>query len=125
MNKKENNLLTKKDLYEALEDQAQTIIEAVNFGFEKAKEDRVGIKEDIQEIKNKLSSLERRIIYIEDTITGHTKEIKGIKATLTKHSKELKEIKTALKELKFQKEPLAERVTVLEKRVAQLEAKVI
>ena len=120
MNKK-NNPLTKKDfektLYGALTDQAKSIIEAVDFGFEKAKEDR-------QEIKDKLSSLERRVIYIEDVITKHTNEIKGVKTILTKHSKELKEIKTGLKELKSQKEPLAEKVALLEKRVAQIEVKV-
>ncbi|MBU3964148.1 hypothetical protein KJ562_00190 [Patescibacteria group bacterium] len=107
MNKKENNLLTKKDfekiLCKAMEEQAQTIIEAVDFGFEKAKEDR-------NEIKNKLSSLERRVIYIEDVIT--------------KHSKELKEIRKDLKELKSQERPLLERVALLEKKVIQLEARV-
>ena len=38
-----------------MEEQAQTIIEAMDFGFEKAKEDR-------SEIKNKLSSLERVVL---------------------------------------------------------------
>jgi len=129
MNKKGNNLFAKKDfkeiLHKALSDQATSIIEAVNFGFEKAKEDR-------QEIKNKLSSLERRVIYIEDVITKHTKQIKSINATLARysrilaqHSKELKEIKAGVKELKARKEPLIERVNLLEKRIALLEAKVV
>jgi len=56
MNKEENNILTKKDFEEilskAIEEQTQSIIEAMNLGFEKAKEDR-------NEIKNKLSGLER------------------------------------------------------------------
>jgi len=107
MNKKENNLLTKKEfetiLSTAMQEQAKTIIEAVDFGFEKAKEDR-------NEIKKKLSSLERRVIYIEDVIT--------------KHSKELKEIREDLKELKSQKEPLLERVAILEKKVIQLETRI-
>ena len=129
MNKKENNPLTKKDfekiLSKALGEQAQIIIEAVDFGFEKAKEDRAGMKEDMKEIRNKLPSLERRIIYIEDVMTRHTKEVGGIKATLTRHSKELKEIKKDLKELKAQKEPLEQRVISLEERVEKLEAKMI
>jgi len=107
MNKKENNLLTKKEfetiLSTAMKEQAKTIIEAVDFGFEKAKEDR-------NEIKKKLSRLERRVIYIEDVIT--------------KHSKELKEIREDLKELKSQKEPLLERVAMLEKKVNQLEIRI-
>ena len=56
MNKEENNILSKKDFEEilskAIEEQTQSIIEAMNLGFEKAKEDR-------NEIKNKLSGLER------------------------------------------------------------------
>jgi hypothetical protein len=56
MNKEENNILSKKDFEEilskAIEEQTQSIIEATNLGFEKAKEDR-------NEIKNKLSGLER------------------------------------------------------------------
>ena len=132
MNKEKNNILTKKDFEEMLcktmEEQAQSIIEAMNFGFETAKEDR-------DEIKKRLSSLERRVIYIEDVVTKHSKilakhskilaEHSKILAKhskiLDEHSKELKEIKEELKEPKFQKEPLLRRVALLEKKVSQLE----
>ena len=103
MGKKENNTLTKKDLYDALEDQAQTIIEAVNFGFEKAKEDR-------KEIKDKLSSLERRVIALEDITT--------------EHGKELKKIRKILSQLQKQRNVGMEKADLLEKKIIQLEAKV-
>jgi len=103
MNKKENNALTKKDLYEALEDQSQTIIEAVNFGFEKA-------KEDMKDIRDKLSSLERRVIALEDISTEHGKELRKIIRILT--------------QLQKQKKVEIEKVALLEKRIIQLETAV-
>ncbi len=128
MAKKESNkALTLKDLEETLtkyfKEYTGEIIEAVDFGFEKAKEDRKEIKDRLASLERKVTSLERRAIHIEDVITRHTKEIKIIKTTLAKHSKELKEIKKDLKELKSQKEPLEERVNLLEERVTQLEQK--
>lgn len=93
----------KKTLYQALEDQAQSIIEAVNFGFEKAKEDR-------QEIKDKLSNLERRIIALEDISTEHGKELRKIRAILT--------------QLKKQRKVNEEKIVLLEKRIARVEAMV-
>jgi actin-like ATPase involved in cell morphogenesis len=53
MNKKEDKPITKKDLIEALEDQAQTIIEAINFGFEKTEGKIQGIKESGNNWKQK------------------------------------------------------------------------
>lgn len=67
-------------------------------------------KKEHKQIFQKLESLEKRIIYIEDVIT--------------KHSKELKAIKRELKALKSQKEPLEQRVILLEQKVEQLEAQI-
>jgi hypothetical protein len=57
MNKKEDKPITKKDLIEALEDQAQTIIEAINFGFEKTEGKIQGIK--------RVAQLEAKILKVE------------------------------------------------------------
>jgi gas vesicle protein len=117
---KKNQSLTKKDfkeiLSEALKDQSQAIIEAVDFGFENAKKDRVKIKSDIVDIKDRLGSIERRVIYIEDVITRHTKEIKEIK-------QELKKVKNGLEKLANVSRTKTEniKITLLEKRIGKLE----
>lgn len=40
-------------------------------GFNEAQEDRNKIKQDVLDIKNKLSSMERRIMFLEGKITEH------------------------------------------------------
>ncbi len=124
---KKNQSLTKKDfkeiLSEALKDQSQAIIEAVDFGFENAKKDRVKMKGDIAEIKggiaeikDKLSSIERIIIFIEDVITRHTKEIKEIK-------QELKKVKNGLEKLANVSRTKIDniKITLLGERIGKLE----
>ena len=117
---KENPSLTKKDfkeiLSEALKDQSQSIIEAVDFGFENAKKDRAEIKQDIADIKYRLRKIERRVIFIEDVITRHTKEIKEIK-------QELKKVKNELEKLANTHKTKTDDVKVvqLEERVGKLE----
>lgn len=56
MPEKENSGLLTKNYFEsalgaALEEYPKSIIEAVDFGFEKAKEDRLEMKKDIQDMK--------------------------------------------------------------------------
>lgn len=89
-------------------------------------------KKEHEQIFQKLDSLERRVIYIEDVITQQTKEIREIKSILIKHtnmlekhSKELKEIRKELEVLQTQKEPLEEKVELLEQRVSQLETQIL
>ena len=121
---KENQLLTKKDfkeiLLEALKDQSQSIIEAVDFQFENAKKDRAEIKQDIKDIQYTLRKIERRVIFIEDVITRHTKEIKGISQELKKIRNELEKLadarKTKTDDIKVVQ--LAERVGKLELAMA-------
>ena len=124
MDKKDQPLVKKdfeKILVEALSDQAKTIIDAVDFGFNNAKRDRakiksdiVEIKSDIVEIKEKLRSLERRIIFIENVITRHTKEVKAIR-------QELSQIKNSLKNSEVISKDDYAKAMNLEKRVEKLE----
>ncbi len=95
----------------------EKLAQMIQKGFLDAQEDRAGmrqdvsrIKEDIKDIRNKLSSLERRVIFLEDKAT--------------EHSKQLKELKNLIQ--KFQKERQIDREKIiwLEKRVARLEAEV-
>ena len=120
MDEKENQPLTKKDfkkiLVETLSDQAKNIIEAVDFGFENAKKDRVGMKEDIADIKYRLRKIERKVIFIEDVITRHTKEVKEIK-------QELKKIKNELEKLADTGKIKTDNIKIvqLEERIGKLE----
>ena len=113
MDEKENQSLTKKDfkkiLVETLSDQAKSIIEAVDFGFENAKKDRL-------EIKDTLRNIERRVIFIEDVITRHTKEVKEIR-------QELKKVKNELQKLTDTRKTKTDNIKIvqLEERVGKLE----
>lgn len=113
--KRDSQLLTKKHfesvLHTALGEYSKSIIEAVDFGFEKAREERLEMKKDIKEIRDKLHSLEKRVAYIEEVIT--------------KYSKDLKQIKSMLFQLKKQQKPDREKVVELEERVIKLETKYI
>lgn len=116
MPKKENNKPLTKEyfesvLYTALEEYSKSIIEAVDFGFEKAKEDRLEIKKDIKDIRNKLHRLEKRVAYIEGVITNH--------------SKDLGQIKKMLSQLKKQQKIDKEKVIQLEEKIIKLEEKYI
>ena len=86
-------------------------------GFNEAQEDRNKIKQDVLDIKNKLSSMERRIMFLEDKITEHSKILKEL-------LREVKDIKLSIKKLQRDKEADRKRVIWLEKRIDRLEVKV-
>ena len=73
--------------------------------------------EKFEETWLKLDSLERRIIFLEDKITEHSKILVALQ-------KELREVKTTIYKYQKDKETDREKIIFLEKRVQKLEAKV-
>lgn len=67
-------------------------------------------KQEHKEIRNKLDSLERRVIFLEDKAT--------------EHSEDLKKIKLMIKKLQEQKKADQKQITSIEVRLEKLEAKV-
>lgn len=115
---KKNQPLVKKDfekiLVQALSDQAKSIVDAVDFGFENAKKDRLEIRSDI-------SSLKQRIIFLENKFTDHTKKLDSQFEILDGNTKELKEIKDSLKNLIVVSKTDRMEAIQLVKRVEKLE----
>ena len=69
------------------------------------------IESDLGWVKDKLSSLERRVFALEDIATEHGKELRKISRILT--------------QLQKQRKVEIEKVVLLEKRITQLEAGVV
>ena len=100
-----------KDDFNNVDDRFNKIDEkfrGIDENFKGIDENFKGIDENFNDIRSKLSSLERRIIAIEDIATEHGKELRKIRVILT--------------QLKKQKKVDQEKVILLEKRVARVEA---
>lgn len=109
---------TKKDfdntLYDALEEHSKAIIEAVDFGFQKANERFDSVESRLSNVENRLSSLENRLSSLE-------RRMFAVEEILTEHGKELRKIKKILAQLQQQKKVDHEKLILLEKRTARLE----
>lgn len=106
-------VLTKKDLKEIKD----VVVEATEPYFTAIKGDFNNMEDNFQEVKstlgdiqNRLRNLERRMVALEDIAT--------------EHGKELKKIRVILSQLKKQKKVDQEKVILLEKRIARVEAMV-
>ena len=105
--------LTKKDLKQIKD----TVVEATEPYFTAIKEDFNNIDDKLGDIGNRLHNIENRLRNIERRVTA-------LEDIATEHGKELRSIRKILTQLQKQKKVEKEKVFLLEKRVAQLEAKV-
>lgn len=85
--------------------------------FDRIDNDIAGFKDEIKNVWSKLESLDRRVAYIEDKITEHSKILAGL-------SEELRGIKSLLQKYQEDNEIDEGKVIALEKRVEKLEVKI-